>query len=368
MFNYLVKKTESVFILFFVLLLAISPLSLKAQDLQSTLQMMSDQAAKAYLKPASNGFGADLNSGWFSKAPKSVVLDFDVQLGLVAMGAFLPGDNKTFLINGSFRFTPDQAQLMTQSIANQYGSDAQLSLINQLTSRDFNVQISGPTIIGSKNDYMKVNFYGTTLSYQPQPGQPAQDIYVPPQEIPIQEIKGVLDNMSILPFGAPQLTLGTVYGTQVLFRYLPPTEINADLGKADYFGFGIEHNIGVWVPLPLDITLGYFTQSLKVGDIIKSRADEYGIYASKSIGAGGAFGITPYAGLTLQSSTMDVSYNYLYQSQGVEVPTNISFQLKGENSGKLVLGVAFNLSVVSLNFEYNVAKFSSIGGGLGLNF
>lgn len=366
MFIYIIKKTESVFILF-ILFLAILPASLKAQDLQSTLQLMSDQAAKAYLNPASNGFGADLNSSWFSRAPKPVVLGFDLQLGIVAMGAFLPGDNKTFLINGNFRFTPAQAELMTQSVANRYGSDAQQNLINQLTSRDFNVQISGPTVIGSKDDYMKINFYGTTLSYQAQPGQPAQDIYVPPQEIPVQEIKGVLDNMSILPFGAPQLTLGTVYGTQVTFRYLPPTEINADLGKADYFGFGIQHNIGVWVPLPLDLTLGFFTQSLKVGDILKSRANEYGIYASKTLGSG-IFGLTPYAGLTMQNSTMDVSYNYLYQSQGVQVPTNISFQLEGENTGKLALGLALKLAIVNLNFEYNIAKFSSIGGGLGLNF
>ncbi|MCU7491394.1 MAG: hypothetical protein HF300_08320 [Ignavibacteria bacterium] len=341
----------------------LQPQLLKAQDLQSTLQLLSDQAAKAYLNPASNGFGADLNSGWFSRAPKPVKLGLDVQFGIVAMGAFLPEDNKTFSINGNFRFTPEQAALMTQSVANRYGQDAQQNLINQITSRDFNVLISGPTVIGSNNEYMKVNFYGTTLSYQAQAGQPAQEIYVPAQEIPIQEIKGVLDNIPLLPFGAPQLTLGTLYGTQVTFRYLPPTEISADLGKSDYFGFGIQHNIGVWIPLPLDVTLGYFTQRLKVGSTLKSRADEYGIFASKTFGPG-IFSVTPYAGLTLQNSTMDVSYDYLYQSQGVEVPTHIAFQLEGENSGKLAIGLALRLSVINLNFDYNIAKFSSISGGL----
>lgn len=361
-----IKKIYYVLLGISLVLLLQSPL-LKAQDLQSTLQNLSDLAAKAYLNPASNGFGADLNSGWFSRAPKPVKLGLDVQLGLVAMGAFLPSDNKTFLINGNFRFTPAQAELMTQSVANQYGPDAQQNLINQITSRDFNVQISGPTIIGSNDEHMKINFYGTTLSYQAQAGQPAQQIYVPAQEIPVEEIKGVLDNIPLLPFAAPQLTLGTLYGTQVTFRYLPPTEISADLGKSDYFGFGIQHNIGVWLPLPLDVTLGYFTQRLKVGDALKSRADEYGIFASKTFGPG-IFSITPYTGLTLQNSTMDVSYNYLYQSQGVEVPTNISFQLSGENSAKLAVGVALRLSVISLNFDYNIAKFSSISGGLAFLF
>ncbi|MGE5352083.1 MAG: DUF6588 family protein [Acidobacteriota bacterium] len=362
MFISAIDKIKFVLVGICLAILMQSPL-LKAQDLQSTLQLLSDQAAKAYLNPASNGFGADLNSGWFSRAPKPVKLGLDVQLGIVAMGAFLPGDNKTFSIDGNFRFTPSQAQLMTQSVANRYGQDAQQNLIDQLTSRDFNVRISGPTVIGSKDDYMKVNFYGTTLSYQAQSGQPAQEIYVPPQEIPVQEIKGVLDNIPLLPFGAPQLTLGTLYGTQVTFRYLPPTEISADLGKSDYFGFGIQHNIGVWIPLPLDVTLGYFTQSLKVGSTLKSRADEYGIFASKTFGPG-IFSLTPYAGLTMQNSTMDVSYNYLYQSQGVEVPTNISFQLEGENSAKLAVGLALRLSVINLNFDYNIAKFSSISGGL----
>lgn len=364
MFIPVIRKFNFVLI---VICLSFMTSSLKAQDLQSTLQLLSDQAAKAYLNPASDGFGADLNSGWFSRAPKPVKLGFDVQLGMVAMGAFLPSDHKTFLINGNFRFTPAQAELMTQSVANHYGADAQQNLIDQLTSRDFNVQISGPTVVGSRNEYMKVNFYGTTLSYQAQPGQPAQEIYVPAQEIPIQEIKGVLDNIPLLPFGAPQLTLGTIYGTQVTFRYLPPTEISAELGKSDYFGFGIQHNIGVWVPLPLDVTLGYFTQRLKVGDALKSRADEYGIFASKTFGPG-LFSITPYAGLTMQNSTMDVSYNYLYQSQGVEVPTNISFQLEGENSAKLAVGLALRFSVVNLNFDYNIARFSSISGGLSFLF
>jgi len=366
MFNPAIYKFRFVLI-GFSLAFTFSSSLLKAQDLNSTLQFLSDEAAKAYLNPASNGFGADLNSGWFSRAPKPVMLSLDVNPGIVAMGAFLPGDHKTFSINGNFRFTPSQAGLLTRSVANQYGPEARQNLIDQLTSRDFNVGISGPTIIGSKNDYMKVNFNGATLNYQQQPGQPAQQIYVPPQEIPIQEIKGVLDNMSMLPFGAPQLTVGTLYGTQVKFRYLPPTEISADLGKSDYFGFGIEHNIGVWMPLPVDITIGYFTQSLKVGDHLKSRADEYGIFASKTFGPG-TVSITPYAGLSMQNSTMDVSYNYIYQSGGVEVPTNISFELKGENSAKLALGLAFKLSVISLNFDYNIAKFSSISGGLAFLF
>lgn len=351
-----------------VAIIALGPYSLiKAQDLQSTLQLLSDQAARAYLDPASNGFGADLNSGWFSRAPEPKISGLDIQFGIVAMGAFMPSDHKTFSIEGAFRFTPAQAELLTQSVGNQYGTAAQQSLINQLTSRDFNVGISGPTVIGSKNDYMKVNFTGATLYYAAQPGQPAQQIYVPPQEIPVEEIKGVLDDIPLLPFGAPQLTLGTLYGTQVILRYLPPTEISAELGKSDYFGFGIQHNLRVWMPLPLDVTLGYFTQRLKVGNILDSRADEYGIFASRTFGPG-VFSVTPYLGLTMQNSTMNVSYNYLYQSNGVEVPTNISFEMTGQNSGKAALGVALKLSVVTLNFDYNIAKFSTISGGLGLIF
>ncbi|MCU7496589.1 MAG: hypothetical protein HF314_05985 [Ignavibacteria bacterium] len=366
MFIFIKNKLQS--LLPSVLLsITLSALTLKAQDLNSTLQLLSDQAAKAYLKPASNGFGADLNSGWFSSAPKPKQLGFDISLGVVAMGAFLPSDNKRFSIDGVFRFTEQQAEILTQSVLNRYGPEAQRSLIDQLTSRDFNVGISGPTVIGSSDEYLKVNFRGAILNYQAQSGGAEQQIYVPPQEIALEDIKGVLDNLPILPFAAPQLTLGTLYGTQMILRYLPPTKISEDLGKADYFGIGLQHNIGVWMALPLDITLGYFTQWLKVGDALKSRAEEYGIYASKTLEPG-ILSLTPYAGFSVQNSTMDVSYDYLYQSGGIEVPTDVSFQLKGENSAKLALGLALRLSVVSLNFDYNIAKFSSISGGLSFLF
>lgn len=345
------------------ILLMCLPAINRAQDLQGTLQSLSDAAAKAYLNPASNGFGADLNSGWFSRAPQAKILGLDVQVGVVAMGAFMPEDNKNFSINGNIRFTRSQAEQLTQSVANQYGAAAQQDIVNQIISRDFYVGISGPTVIGSKNEYMQVEFDATTLYYQGQP------VFIPQQVITLQDINGVLDNTSLLPFGAPQLSLGTVYGTQVTFRYLPPTEVSADLGKSDYFGFGIQHNIGVWIPfpLPVDISLGFFTQKLKVGDVLESTANEYGIFASRTFGPG-TINVTPYAGLSFQNATMKVSYNYNYTTATGTIPTNVSFELDGENSTKLAIGVAFKLSIVNLNIDYNIAKYSTLSGGLGLIF
>jgi hypothetical protein len=54
-------------------------------------------------------------------------------------------------------------------------------------------------------------------------------------------VHGLLEDLPALPLFAPQLTVGTIYGTQASFRFVPTYDVT-DLGDFKYFGFGLQHN------------------------------------------------------------------------------------------------------------------------------
>jgi hypothetical protein len=277
------------------------------------------------------------------------------------MGTFFSSGNKTFSTNGSFRFSRDEAAQLVQGIGSQQTRD---DLVNQIIQRDFNVGIAGPTIVGAKTDSVKIAFQGATLTS----GGHAYN--VPGKNVPTP-VTGLLENLSMLPLGAPQLTIGTFYGTSVSFRYVPNIKLDAKLGEFSYFGFGIQHNPAMWipVPLPLEVSIGFFTQTMKIGTIFSSTATSFGIFGSKTFGPG-AFNVTPYIGFTSEKSSVDVAYDFLVDTPvpGIQTKDHISFNLTGENSARMIIGASFKLAILSINVDYNISKYNTVSGGLGFIF
>lgn len=345
---------------------------LKAEDLTTTLNKLASSAGKSYLGPASSGYGSNLNTSWFSGVPEAKIMGLDIEVGLVGMGAILSDENKVFSTSGQYSFTRDQASEMTSAIGN---SSARNEIMNRLQTEEFTVGFSGPTILGKKYDDKALDQEGRRIliDFAGKEFQTSYGTYtVNAQRIPLP-VGGLLDGKNILPFAAPQISIGTIYGTRATFRFLPNIELNSDLGTFKYFGFGIMHNPGVWMPqpLPVNIAVGFFTQKLKVGDILESKATQYGIFASRTFGPG-LLSISPYAGFTFESSTLSVNYQYKPEitingtSQTQTIKT--SFDLDGENSSKLTLGVSFRMGFTKLNVDYNFAKYKTIGAGLSFVF
>ncbi|MHB8580209.1 MAG: DUF6588 family protein [Ignavibacteriaceae bacterium] len=351
-------KKASLYLVLFSFIVISS--TVKAQnDLNSTLSHLSSGAAQAYVSPVISGFGADLNSGWVDRVTSSKLLGLDIELKIVAMGTYFSTQNQTFSTSAAFRFNSDQAATLTQSVINPV---ARQDIENQIISQDFTVGISGPTIIGDKNQYVAVNFPGHTFTSNGfQYNVPAQNI--------VTQVNGLLGNMSALPLAAPQLTIGTVYGTSVSFRYLPNIQLNSNLGQLTYFGFGIQHNPAAWIglPLPVDFSVGYFTQNLKVGSVFSSNATLFNINASKMFGTS-MLNITPYVGIGFESSTVSVNYNQTIDSQVGPQQVNISFNLQGENTTRFTLGASFGLAIINLNVDYSFAKYNTVSAGLGFIF
>ncbi|MFZ0390980.1 MAG: DUF6588 family protein, partial [Calditrichia bacterium] len=237
-------------------------------------------------------------------------------------------------------------------------------LVEQLTSQYSEVTISGATVIGSLEDYIKVRFPGGTYLVNGQQIEVAESTV----ELPVAGFKD-LSNLTLLPLASPQFSLGTVMGTRTVFRFLPSMEVNKDLGKFSYFGFGIQHNPAVWLnqPLPVDLAVGFFTQTLKVGDLFKTKTTAFGINASKQFGSN-FLNVTPYAGILRENAKMEVGYDYLVETPAGTAQERIEFQLEGENRTRLTMGLSFRLLILNINADYNLGKYKSVSTGLNISF
>ena len=337
--------------------------SFKAQSLDETLSKLSSTVGKAYVKPVISAFGSNLNSGWVSQIPSATMLGFHLDLKIVAMGSFFPNDVKNFSASDKFYFDNNQIDAILRNSGYSPGTQSYTAIYNAMQNRAFDVNFSGPTIVGKKSDYLKILFPSQTITAS------GQSYTVNSKQIDITEVKGYLDEIPALPTAAAQLTVGTVFGTNIAVRYLPDVDIK-DLGKFSYFGAGFVHNFGIWFPnpLPLDIAIGFFTQKLKVGSIFESTASQYGIYASKTFGF--IISITPYVGLTTETSKTTVSYDYTSNQtlNGVPVKAHVSVDMEGENKSSAVVGFNLHLGIVNINADYKLAKTKTASAGISFGF
>ena len=348
------KLTAILFLSVFVMFSIVSygQQSSSSGDFNSTIQSLSSDAAKAYVEPVIGSFGSNLNSGWLTKAPSPTKFSFGLDLKIVAMGSMISDAQKTFSTVGSFNLTDQEAQ----DIAMQMNPSNVDAIKTQLLAQTWQVGISGPTIVGANDQHVILDFQGKTINGQPIPNYALTDV------------KGFLNNLSIFPTATIQLGVGTFMGTNVAIRWFPKVNIK-DLGDFTYWGFGIMHNPAVWfdgADLPVDLAVGYFYQDLKVGSVFETKAHMMGIYASKTFGTIIAF--TPYVGLSTESSTTTINYDYTYSDQGVDVTSNVNFELDGTNSAAFTVGAAFKLAILNLNIDYKFANVKTVSAGLTFGF
>ncbi|MEX1140001.1 MAG: DUF6588 family protein [Bacteroidota bacterium] len=330
------------------------------EGLEETMGKLAQDAARAYISPIVSGFGADLNSGWFHRAPWATMFGFDLEFGLVAMGAAMEDTHRRFSSNGSFRFNYDQADQLAAQAENQ-GSETRDAIRDVIMNQDFGVNFSGPTIVGSKTDSLRIAFPGKQINVG------GSDYLLGSQSFTLP-VTGLLEDAKFIPLATPQLTIGTILGSQFTFRYLPEVEIDAKIGKFKYFGFGIQHNPLVWFggedALPFELSVGYFTQNLKVGSLMDASATSFGVNTSIRLGWG-FLNLTPYAGFMIESSKIVWAYEYSIEtSPGITELQKITFEAEGENSSRIVLGASVKILLINVNVDINFAKYKTLSAGV----
>lgn len=343
-----------------------------AQDLQQTLNQLAGDAVLGYVDPIAQGFLTNLNGGLFHKAPQTKLFGFDLEIGAALMATPLVNLDKEFSGSGKFRFNKSQADEIALSTipANDpdpFASQKREALSQAIQSTDFTVTISGPTVVGKVFDAadptseVKVDVSGNVNISGP--GFSETKTISHSVRTGLGGI-GELGKGSYVPFFAPQVTLGTIIGTQFTLRYVPKIKIT-DVGDLSWTGFGIQHNVGYWFPIPVvDVAASFYTQKIKIDPIFEMNGTAFGINASKQFGF--AFlNVTPYAGLMFESAKMKIHYTPPEADYGPGiVPPTIAFEIEGKNSTRLTLGLSLRLLIFNINADYNIGKYNNLTAGL----
>lgn len=345
-----------------VLILLVLFINLAAEDLETTLEQLSEIAAKAYVAPIVSGFGTDLNGGWFHKSPKASFLGLNFELGLVVMATPFKDEDESFNTNGDFYFNREQAEIIAEDV----DPAIQEYVIDAIMDQEFTVEMNGPTVIGDSDESIMIILPSQPITVETPAGTQSVDL---PETMLDLGIGGLISDLEFLPLAAPQLTVGTIYGTQLSMRYMPAYDVE-DIGEVNYMGFGIQHNPKAWfpMPLPVDFCLAFFSQSLDVGDIMTTSAFSYGLNVSKTFGVR-MLSWTPYAGFMAEGATMEFKYDYVLDNDliGGDV-RQIKFEVESENKSRFTIGSSFRAGVVNFNVDYNIGEYSSVTAGIGIAF
>jgi uncharacterized protein DUF6588 len=273
-------------------------------DLSDKLGGLTGENAKGYLKPLPKALSSTLNSAIFQGAaiPKAG-LTFTV--GVHVMGVSFKDEDRTFIPVDPPGFTSTQPTPV-------------------------------PTVTG-----------GT------------QSVGVPGQGGTMYNFPGGLDPKAFV-IAAPELTVGSVFGTRAAVRW-----ISADLGKSDYgklelFGIGAQHQISQYFPkLPVDVAVSGFYQTFKLDHgLLDTKAFHADVMASRSFGVP-MLRLTPYAGIGFDTFKMDVSYD-------ATTGEHIGVKMDNENSAHFTLGAQASLALVKLHLEFDTG--ANTGAAMGLSF
>jgi hypothetical protein len=341
-----------------IALCLIPSISIYSQSIEETLSYLSSDAATEYSQPAVTAFGSNMSSGWFTGLPPASTVGFHARLRFVGVGSLFNNDVRNFSTTGQFQYTSQQADdILNASGLNPSFIPNYDEIKNELLNQVWDVRIEGPTIIGSANEFVTVEFPGTAI----------QGVAINPYVVELADVRGFLNNSDLLTTPALQLDLSGFIGTGVSIRYFSGVNIS-DLGKMNVWGAGFVHNINYWFedPIPIDIGFGYYFQRFDIGESFQNTASQMGLYISKSIGA--VVSIVPYAGLTYESSKSKLDYTYRFDTPTGPRDINLLIDYKGEDLVGLTVGTTIIFPVISLNFDYKVAQSQTGTIGIGFGF
>lgn len=315
-----------------VAFMAVQAGALAAQDVEEELRTLSQENAQLYLRPATAGLIASMNSGLFHTARVHRPWGFD--LGIRASGSFVTDDDLLFA-----PIVPTEVEFDGVAYTNPW------------TLVDFN---GTPTPHSASVAGESGNRLVPTGAYRDALTAAGED----PARHELQLPDGV--NVPVVPFAAAQVTLGLPYGTDVGVRFLPTIELGDEFGSLGSMGFTVKHSVSqhLWDEPPVDLSvLGNF-QRLEVGDYLTARSRAFGLLAGRKF-----LILSLYGGATLESGSVDVRYDVenLTNHAALDADgTRIEFTDTFGTSPRFTGGATLHLAGLLLNADYSAGERQTV--------
>ncbi len=203
-------------------------------------------------------------------------------------------------------------------------------------------------------------------------------------------------NMSAIAAMVPQVEIGSLFGTELLVRCIPPVDLGKYIGKFSFWGLGLKHSIsqyfpessyrideqGFRQPAPIfDLCLQFVGQGSHLTNTVGETNAELtanavmwdaNIHASKSIP--GILDV--YTGLSYEKLYINSSYLFYIP---IEIQHQISPDFKDtkpqsvnlevdDDNFKFVIGAKRDFGRLTIYLDYNVSKFDIFTGGIQYRF
>lgn len=324
----------------------------------------AEKLSKGYIAPFTNGFGANLSSGWFNSAKTHQLLGFS--LTFTTSVAIIPTSARNFDVS---------ALGLSGTIVNGINSS--------------------PTVAGKKNI--------TTTRLR----------YLPTTPSPIEFNLPAGTGLGYVPAPMLSLGLGLIKDTEIKVRYIPKINIPGVEGELGLWGVGIKHGLKQWIPFlkrvpVLNVSLqGAYTQfGLGVGlnvtpasinavnqttapvtfDNQKFEMTVHNYTANLIVSADlpiitfyGALGINStntnlkflgYYPIPTLSTTLPVQTVVTNASVGNKDPLNIDITHVSGNplQPRINAGFKLKLALITIHADYTYSDYSILTAGLGISF
>ncbi|MBT3317007.1 hypothetical protein HN388_03420 [bacterium] len=309
-----------------LVIVALSAVGAFAQGFDEAIEQVGLEYAREYTRPLIDAFGINQNSALFTTA-NIPVANIQFSFGLKMMNTQLEDSDQQFDVYKSV--TLDESYGVNEG-DDGYGESGV-------------IWMHGPTVFGSETDTGElVAIYG---------GVPVASE---------QTISGVIETKNI-PMMIPEFTIGGVSGLRGVLRWLPEID-GGDIGKIGYSGFGVQYGVNnlFTTVLPVDVMVGFFKQSLTIGDSANAEATSYHVAVSREFGP-----LTGYAGYAYESSSVDISYTLVDDETKSE--NQIDFAADGVQTSRTTFGATLNFGL-KLNAEASFGERTNLSGGILFGF
>lgn len=324
---------------------------------------------KSYLEPFGKGFGAGMNTGWFTSAGTHKKLGFDLSLNVGI--AVVPSSGLSFNVD----------DLNFSSLERTGGSAVT------------------PTINGEDNTDTRLGAYWNDPTT---PSNTESDILYE-----FGAPAGV--GFEYVPAPMVQASIGLIKSTDLTVRFVPETSLGDDFGNVALFGLGFKHGLNQWIPggklIPVDVSLqaGFTKLTLTTpfdvnpesgsdikNDFAASTWDDQSLdFEANSFTINAIVGktlpfVSAYVGLGYETSETTIATPGAYPITSVNDDYNgttetrtkkiesivdpIDITIGGENSLRAFGGVQFKIAVIKIFANYTAATYSSFNAGFGITF
>lgn len=284
------------------------PAGLAAQStLEATIRQFDQESVREYVQPFGDLFGATMNAGFYRSA-RIPGNGLTFRIDLVGMATIVSDDHRMYDAKLPAGFVPQSGSYKTA------------------------------TVFGGK---------GTTF----------KDVE---SGLEYKGSDGVFD-MRIFPLVVPQLTIGSVLGTQLSFRYISTPELGGGkFPSSTLFGAGFRHSISQhFTNPPVDIAIGAYYSTFDVGELIAFQGGAVNLQISRSFSV-----LTVYGGTAWETSSTDI--RYAPDDQKGESIVNVT--LDGGNTFRFTGGLELDLQAVKLFADINIGYVRHFSGGIGFGF